>query len=299
MHFISGICHPELLPDPCVVGEKYGDPGDCTAYYQCSGGSNVMDVRHCDPGSKYDYKKKKCRVERPNLKRAIRCQPPCDEVKHNKRNNEHEEKVETVPDLETEKPMSNKRSQNVTDSITEVNEALTTEEDDEKVNAAGSFGKNNDTIAPAIVDPNQGGAPPAASNTTTGGTTEETEAQTENDVITTASTATTSPSTPSPTPKPTPKPTPSSTSPGTKSTTKSTTTTVPGVVIVETDGDPGYDIVTTQPTNSSGSAGELMFCPLKFYLKLYRICLKINIIRGSGKKLDPRIAFIHSISNSP
>ena len=237
------------------MGDKYGDPGNCTVYYECSSATNVLDLHHCDAGSKYDYKKKKCRVERPNLRRAIRCTPPCDEQsKDNKRNKEKEEEVEIVPEVETARPVS-ERSQNATSeasqSITEANAALTTE-DEEKVEAAGSFVKDNDTVVPAMVDPNQGVPSAAAANTTAGYTAEETEAQTEkDDVITTPSSSSTSPSTPSSTPSPIPSPT----SQSTKSTTKSTTTTRAGVVIVETDGDPGYDVVTSPPSNSSGSAG--------------------------------------------
>ena len=254
-HFVlfifSGHCNPESLPDPCTIGDKYGDPGNCTVYYECSTASNKFELHTCDSGSKYDYKKKKCRVERPDLKKRIRCTQPCDA--ENNKNNKRKQEVENEEpevDPQTETP-TEEIKQNVTsnemESITESNEPLATEGDDTGVNVAGNLSPDNDTINTAMVDPNVPNLPADATNTTTGETVEETEAQTEKDVITTASSSHSTAST-----------VPSTTKPTTKPTTKSTTTTQPGVIVVETDGDPGYDIVTSPPGNSSGSVGELM-----------------------------------------
>ena len=196
-------------------------------------------------------------MERPNLKRPIRCTPPCEEEKNNKRKQEDENKepkVEAKTETPTQEGKPNVTSKQM-ESITESNKPLTTttERNDTGVKVAGNLVPDNDTINAAMVDPNLPYLPADGANTTAGETVEETEAQTDKDVITTASssTASTSPPTVPSTTKPTIKPT-------TKPTTKSTTTTQPGIIVVETDGDPGYDIVTSSPSNSSGSVGEFM-----------------------------------------
>ena len=253
-------------------------------YYECSS-AFVLDLHTCESGSKYDYKKKKCRVERPEMKRRIRCTPPCDEENNNKRKQEDENeepKVDAKTETPTEEGKPNVTSKQM-ESTTESNKPLTTttERNDTGVKVAGNLVPDNDTINAAMVDPNVPNLPADSANTTAGETVEETEAQTEKDIITTVSpsTASTSPPTVPPTTKPSTKPT-----------TKSTTTTQPGVIVVETDGDPGYDIVTSPPSNSSGSAGELMksrlqeniLLTLTFFISYFvkassvqRICLVI------------------------
>ncbi len=228
-----------------MVGEKYGDPGDCSVYYECTDSDSAMDPLHCEAGSKYDHKKTKCRVVRPDMKRPVRCTPPCDVLERKKERTQNEGEAAEQPVKSGTKNDTTTKLTDPSDSQhnvpTQPNEPQTTEEDVDGIKAAGEIRRTNDTVESAVVDPNQLGA---ANDTETTENIPTTTTTTSTPTFTTTTTTTTT------TTVPTTTTTTTTVAPGT------TTTTESEVVVVVTDGDPGYDIVTSPPGNSSGAVGK-------------------------------------------